>query len=264
MIRVAILALFWGAICPPALSSVPDAAKPTPHPSPPVDFKHLPWTNGETLTYLVSWTAFEAAEGTFVATDKGSHWEFNLTLASRGLVDSFYPFTGNFWSLVASSPWRSTEYGEYRFEPRRVIKERTQLDYAKHQGTREIWSEGKTNTFTIAEDAVDDLGTMLYHLRAGPWKPGDKRTLYVYESNSEKQAEAECQGRETRAWGIWPAQPLLRILALPTIGTHRRGHLRIWMTDDARHLPLHAELQFRYGTFNIDLTKADKLLPLEH
>jgi hypothetical protein len=27
------------------------------------------------------------------------------------------------------------------------------------------------------------------------------------------------------------------------------------MTDDARHLPLHAELEFRYGTFDIDLVK---------
>jgi hypothetical protein len=31
----------------------------------------------------------------------------------------------------------------------------------------------------------------------------------------------------------------------------------LWMTDDARHLPLHADLSFRYGTFSIDLTKAE-------
>jgi hypothetical protein len=27
------------------------------------------------------------------------------------------------------------------------------------------------------------------------------------------------------------------------------------MTDDARRLPLHAELEFKYGTFDIDLVK---------
>jgi hypothetical protein len=257
MIRAFIFALLLG-FAPAQGESSAHATEPVPHPSPPVDFKHLPWSNGEALTYLVSWTAFDAAEGTFVARDKGDHWEFNLTLASRGIVDTFYPFTGNFWSLLAPSPWRSTEYGEYRFEPHRNIKERTQIDYSPHQGTREIWSEGKTRTFPIVEDAVDDLGTMLYHLRAGPWKPGDKRTLYVYESDSEKQAEAECQSRETLALGTWPAQPLLRILVLPTKGTHHRGHLLLWMTDDARRLPLHAEIEFRYGSFDIDLIKAAK------
>jgi hypothetical protein len=51
-------------------------------------------------------------------------------------------------------------------------------------------------------------------------------------------------------------------MALPTVGTHHRGHLLLWMTDDARHLVPHAELDFRYGTFDIDLVKADKTLPI--
>jgi hypothetical protein len=97
---------------------------------------------------------------------------------------------------------------------------------------------------------------MLYHLRAGAWKPGDTRLIHVYESDSEKEATAQCQARETRAFGTWPSQPLLRILVLPGKGTHHRGSLMLWMTDDARHLPLHAELEFRYGTFSLDLTKA--------
>jgi len=226
-----------------------------------VDFKHLPWSDGEALTYLVSLSAFEAAQGTFVARDKGDHWEFNLALASRGLVDDFYPFTGNFWCILGPPPWRSVEYGEYRFEPGRTIKERTRIDYAQHRGTREIWMEGKTRTFPIAEESVDDVGTMLYHLRAGAWNPGDRRLLHVYESDSEKEALAECLDRETRAFGIWPRQPLLRILVLPGKGTHHRGRLMLWMTDDARRLPVHAELNFRYGSFSIDLTKADKVSP---
>jgi hypothetical protein len=45
---------------------------------------------------------------------------------------------------------------------------------------------------------------------------------------------------------------------VPTTGTKKKGHLTMWMTDDARRLPLHAELEFKYGTFNIDLVQADK------
>lgn len=254
---------FFLFACVLALASPARAAGPIggAHPAPPVDFAHVPWTDGEALTYLVSWETFQAAQGTFVAKEKGNHWEFNLALASRGVVDSIYPFSGNFWSILARAPWRSIEYGEFRFEPHRLIKERTLIDYAKQQGTRTDWIDSKTKTFSIDQPAIDDVGTMLYHLRAGAWKPGDKRTLYVYESNSEKQGEAECQARETRAFGIWPAQPVLRLSVLPTVGTHHRGHLILWMTDDARRLPLHAELEFRYGTFDMDLTQAVKVRP---
>lgn len=224
--------------------------------APPVDFQHLPWSNGEALTYLVSMGMFQAAEGKFTARQTGGHWEFKLDLASRGLVDEFYPFTGNFWSELAPGPrWRSVEYGEFRFEPHRTIKERTRVDYATPVAVRENWIDGTTKKFTPQEDALDDVGTMLFHLRAGAWQPGDRRLLHVYENGSEKEALAQCEARENRAIGAWPAQPLLHLVVLPGKGTHHRGRLELWMTDDARHLPLHADLDFRYGSFGIDLEK---------
>jgi hypothetical protein len=244
------------------------AAAPNPAPAPPpappmpaVDMQHLPWQNGESLTYLVSWETFQAAEGTFVAKAQKDGWEFDLSLGSAGIVNTIYPFTGTFWCLLEGNPWRSIEYGEFRFEPRRTIKERTRIDYVTMKGTREQWAANKTKVFPVKQPGIDDIGTMLYHLRTGPWAPGDKRTLYVYESDAEKQALAECVDRETRAFGAWPAQPLLHLSVLPTKGTHHKGHLALWMTDDARRLPIHAELEFRYGTFDLDLTKAEHVAP---
>ena len=261
MIRLTFHASILGAV----MSLLPgSAATLAPPAQQSIDFQHLPWTDGEALTYLISWNGLDAAQGTFTARNKGSHWEFKLALASQGLVNDFYPFTAYFWCILAPPPWRSIEYGEYRFEPSRMIKEQTRIDYAQHRGTREIWMNAKTKTFPIAEASVDDVGTMLYHLRAIAWKPGDLRVLHVYESDSEKEALVECQARESRAFGPWPSQPLLRVLALPGKGTHHRGRLMLWMTDDARHLPIHADLDFRYGTFSIDLIKVDKALPAVH
>ena len=249
---------FFAVVCLgllPGFSSASAEDKPDPGPAAPVNFTKVPWKDGEALTYLISVGMFEGAEGTFTTHDKGNQWEFDLKLASRGLVDDFYPFTGSFWCLLTKSPWRSDEYGEFRFEPHRTIKEQTRIDYTKHSGTREIWIEGKSKTFRVAEDSIDDVGTMLYHLRAIDWKPGDHRLLHVYESDSEKEALADCQARESLAFGHYPKQPLLRILVLPGKGTHHRGRLMLWMTDDARHLPIHADLDFRYGSCSIDLIK---------
>lgn len=239
-------------------TQLPARADEPIHPAPPVDMDHLPWIDGEKLTYLVSWTGFDAAEGTFTARKKSDRWEFRLDLASRGLVDDMYPFTCSFWSILSPSVWRSAEYGSYRFEPKRTVKYRTRIDYAAHHGTWENWMDGKTKTFPVDREALDDIGSMLYHTRTGPWNPGDKRTLFLYESDKEKQAEAECKSRETAAIGTWPKQPVIHILMLPTKGTRRRGSLDIWMTDDARRLPIRAVLHFIYGSFSIDLVKAEK------
>ena len=209
----------------------------------------MPWADGEDLTYQIWWGSLFAAQGNFVARKANDRWQFHLDLASRGLVEGFYPFRDSFWCMLASPPWRSVEYGEFRFEPSRTIKERTRIDYARHLGTRAIWSEGKKKTFTVAEDSVDDIGTMLYRLRAGVWNPGDKRTLYVYESDSEKEALAECQARETRAFGTWPSQPLLRILVLP-----EQGHASSRQTDavdDRRRAPFAGACRPRISLRNL-------------
>ena len=153
-------------------------------------------------------------------------------------------------------------YGENRFEPKRTIRERTDIDYAKHTGARQDFIKTKTINFSVPEDAVDDIGTMLYHLRCGPWKKGDRRTIYVYESDADKQANATCIAIENKAWGIWPMQSLIKLEVLPGKGTKHRGHLTIWMTNDNRRLPVHSEMEFKYGTFDIDLTKAEKAAPV--
>ena len=231
-----------------------------PLPSPPVDFTNLPWGDGESLTYVVSCYKLLAAQGKFTAHKKPDHWEYTLDLRSLSWVNTFYPFTGTFWCVQgAGQPWRSMSFGETRFEPKKTIKEHTTIDYAKHTGTRVDLIKSKTIPYTVAEDAVDDIGTMLYHLRTGPWKKGDRRTIYVYESDSEKQANATCQAIETKAFGTYPAQSMIKLVVLPGKGTHHRGYLTLWMTNDAKRLPIHAELEFKYGTFDIDLTKTDKL-----
>ena len=236
--------------------------KLVPIPSPPVDLSQLPWGDGESLTYIVSCYQLLAAEGTFTAHKKPDHWEFNLDLKSLSWVNTFYPFTASFWCIAGPGlPWRSMEFGEKRFEPKRTINEKSTIDYAAHTGTRHDFVKDKTITYPVAEEAIDDIGTMLYHLRTGPWKVGDRRTIYVYESDSEKQANATCLALEKKAFGTWPLQPTIKLEVLPGKGTHHRGHLTLWMSNDNRRLPLHAEIAFKYGTFDIDLTKAEKAGP---
>jgi Protein of unknown function (DUF3108) len=213
----------------------------------------VPWPNGEKLTYEIHWSTLPAAQGSFHALDRGDHWEFQVELRSRGMVETAYPISDWFWSIQQKNPWRSLEYGEDRSEGKKRIKERTQVDYKTHQAIRERWTEGKEDKIVISASALDDIGSMLYSLRCGSWAPHDKRTINVYESSSVKSGEVECVDVEERAIGVWPAQKLIKLRAEPFGDERKKGGMLVWLTDDARRLPLRAYLIFKYGAFTIDL-----------
>jgi hypothetical protein len=105
MIRTLFFAsLLGGIVALTSASAGAETPEPVPVPPPPVDFNALPWTDGETLTYLVSMDSLEAAQGTFVAKKKNDHWEFNLALASRGLVNEVYPFSTTYATARTRHP----------------------------------------------------------------------------------------------------------------------------------------------------------------
>jgi hypothetical protein len=221
--------------------------------SAPAETISVPWPNGEKLTYEIRWSALSAADAVFHAIDHGDKWEFQMELKSRGVVETAYPINDWFWSLQEKNPWRSVEYGEDRSEGKKRIKEQTKVDYKAGQAVRERWTQDKVDKFPVTTQALDDIGSMLYTLRCGSWALHDKRTLGVYESSSVKSGEVECVALEDRAIGMWPKQPLLKLHGEPTGSERKKGAVVIWMTNDARRLPLRAYLIFKYGAFTIEL-----------
>lgn len=213
------------------------------------------WSDGETLVYSVQWGVVIAAQGTFTATEKPDRWEFRLHLVSEGVVETFFPINSWFWSFQEKNPWRSVEYGEDRSEGNRRIRERTQVDYTAKTGVREKWNKGETDHFAITVEPLDDIGSMLYALRRIDWKLGEKRPIAVHESSRIKTGEATCVSIEKHICGTWPEQELIKLYCEPTGETKQKqkGHLTLWLTNDARHLPLEADLSFKYGTFEIIL-----------
>ena len=247
----------------PTPTSAPTGT-PTPtliHAYPAANEIKIPWKDGEALTYHAYWGIVDAADGTFTTHSDGNKWSCTLALQSAGSVSTIYPFKDYFTTSINKSPWRSLSYTEDRHEPGRVATDITEVNYTHTSAARLLVNKSKGTTenhdFTFTTDALDDLGSMLLHLRAMHWSVGEKHMLYVYENNSAKEGEATCEAIETKAFGTWPSQSLIRVHAVPGKGTHRHGYLTFWMTNDSRRLPLHADLNFYYGTFSIDLTKVD-------
>jgi hypothetical protein len=219
----------------------------------------LPWKEGETLDYRITWGAVLAAEAQFTAHQvTPNRWRFALDLQSRGVVESFSPIRDRIYSLTDLAPWRSVEYGEDRSEGGAERKNVTRIDYTAHAGHFRDLEEGRGKSFPIPADALDDLGSMLYGLRRGDWKPGVVRPIHAYDGPQLHRGEAVFLRREMLdAEGFDHPVPCLVIRLHPIYddpAKNARGYYALlWLRDDAGRIPLRADLKARFGTFTLQL-----------
>lgn len=219
----------------------------------------LPWPDGEKLSYLISWGPLDAAEGTFTARHDPQQQgmeRFVLTLRSRGPIEAFFPIRSRLASLTQLQPWRSREYTQDRNEGGNVRNRKTIPDYSVKLG-RYFPAPGKPEeNFELLDGPYEDFGSMLYHLRLLPWKKGESITWNVIENKEPLFGKMTCIDISEKELADLPARRWIEILGVPTSGSRRhQGDLRLWMTDDARRIPVLAKLKFQYGTFSIRLIR---------
>ena len=217
----------------------------------------FPWTEGEKLTYLIQWGPIDAAEATFTARAEPKREgieRFELLLRSRGPIEAFYPIRTRITSLTQLLPWRTTEYIQDRSEGGNIRNRRTLPDYSVRLG-RFFPAPGKAEeNFELLEGPYEDFGSMLYHVRAYPWQPGSSVTWQVIENKEPLFAKITCTKIESFELEDLAPRRWIEILGEPYgPSTRHKGWMKIWMTDDARRIPVLAKLKFQYGTFDIRL-----------
>lgn len=221
--------------------------------------KTLPWPDGEKLVYLIQWGPLEAAEAIFSARidpQKEDTQHFELFLRSRGPVEAFFPIRSRFASLTQLRPWRSLEYIQDRSEGGNIRNRKTIPDYSVKLG-RFFPAPGKPEEpFELPDGPAEDFGSMLYHVRAHPWKAGESLQWNVLENKEPLFAKMTCNRIDQIQLEDEKPRRLIEILGEP-IGASRRhqGWMKLWMTDDSRRIPVMAKLKFQYGTFDILLIR---------
>lgn len=216
-----------------------------------------PWVDGEQLVYDVEWSVFTAARATFTAQDLGPTWKFNLDLKTTGMVANMYTVDATIWSIQQKSPWRSLEFAERRDESKRTIRERTQLNYELGTGHYQKFRDGWSRSFAFQQQALDDVGSMLYSLRRGQWREGDVRPIAVHYADAiETSARLRCVDIKDRDMGApWGKKSVIRLLAEVDKKEFEDQKVEIFVTNDAQRLPLKANVVFYYGSFLLKLVE---------
>jgi hypothetical protein len=239
------------------------AAKPAPKAPAARAERPVPFTIGETLTYDVSWSSYLTA-GTAVTTVKEKRPSFNSTayyIVAEGrptpLVSKLYSLYYKLDTLLDSYtllPQRGSVYSE---EGRRHRFKVSQFDHAAHKVFFEYESTGKaTDTFAVPPYVQDALSAV-YVLRSVPLKGGDRMTMPITDdgSNYTLQVDVGLAERVKTPFGEAGAWKL-KLTLTDAKGKPQGRNIAMWVSDDARRLPMKLQADLPVGSFNLNLREA--------
>jgi hypothetical protein len=232
-----------------------------PKPDPPADPPPAPpvATPLEKLTYEIEWRLIHA--GTAVIDAQKTHAE--LKLESAGMVSSLFKVHDTY-SVNYEDPFCATSSMMESFEGKRHHE--TMITYDRGQNRASYLERDLIRNVVLHSDEVatpncvhDVIGAIL-KLRGMAMEPGQSTQIPMSDGRRSAGVKIEAQEREqvTTPAGNFKA---IRYEAgmLNGVVYTRKGHALLWLTDDARHLPVQIRLrmQFPIGTVTLQLEKEE-------
>ena len=236
----------------------PVAQRPAPAPSHPD--ASVPFRVGETLTYDVSWSSYLTA-GTVTTTVKQKQPSYGSTAyyivaeaRPTVLLSKLYTLYYKLDTLMDSSTLLSQRGSIYSEEGKRHRFKVTQFDRGARKAFFEYQSTSTVKDNFPIQDATQDALSAVYALRAMPLKAGDRLTMPISDDGDLYQLHVDVAGRERvkSALGETSAWKLTASLATNKGETVGRP-IALWISDDARHLPLRMQSELAVGAFNLTL-----------
>jgi uncharacterized protein DUF3108 len=255
MRRIIVVALTLTALGPFTLGAQREGVKRVERP--------VPFRIGETLTYDVSWSSFVTA-GTAAATIKEKKASFNSTayyIVAEGrptpIVAKLYSLYYKLDTLLDSYtllPQRGSVYSEEGSRHRLKV---TRFDHAAHKAFFEYQTTGTAERNFAVPPYSQDVLSAIYVLRAVPLKAGDRMTMPVSDngSNYKLQVDVGPSERVRTPFGESAAWKL-KLGIFDSTGHPQGRNVSMWISDDARRLPMKVQGELPVGTFNLNLRDA--------
>ena len=217
----------------------------------------------ETLDYAIEWRLINAGHAKLdwygSPTLKGG-WEAKLHLQSLGLVSRLFYVSDDYTTqmtsdLCATSTFMAAREGS-RSRDTKVSYDATakRADYLE----KDLKSNAVLKKQIDIPPCVHDILGALYALRSMSLEPGKTTQIPVANGKKSISLKVESEAREEIKLPTG-AQKTIRyeVFAFDNQLYNRPGHLHIWLTDDARHLPVQIQirLQFTIGTITLRLEK---------
>lgn len=220
---------------------------------------HLALGANEALVYHVSWVVLPGV-GTITiaaqsATDPASGTpclKVSTSTATVGLAHLLLPFEANSESLFDAATGRLLSVNESSITRRKINIHRVTFDYAKgvawYTTPKPAYSRRR---LAMPPGYPTDLITSLLSARAWDLKPGQTHDALVLFNDDFYQLTIHAIDYEDLQTPLGNFHTLVlepRMDKTPPKGMFKRGsRARVWISQDARRLPVRFQVEFKFG-----------------
>lgn len=241
----------------------------------------LPFETGEELLYEAEYTWFlirganiaelrlrgeytprspaQTAEG------EGDVWRFSGAAVSKGALASLFGVRFQFSLESTVEPQFLSALRTKKLDERNDRKLESENVY-DHGTGRIIYTERDLKNPTQPAKVVpirfsgswQDIVSVLYFARTLPLKPGDSFEVPVVDSGKVYQIPIRVREREkleTTIGDVWAVRIEADVFGEDRLLGGKKGELVVWVTDDARHIPVKARVNLKRGRLDIKLSR---------
>lgn len=218
---------------------------------------------GERLAFRLSWSGLVAGHAAMSVAeevvDGRPMWLLTSTTRSTKAIDWFYPVRDRVESRIDPDTGIPLRIEIDQHHGRRTRVRTTVFDQAAHQAT--TFQPGHDPVMEETPPNVHDILSCLYYLRSFPrLEPGETYVIDVHEGKKNWRLLVHALRREpvgtpAGAFDTVAVRAEVRFKGV----FFDRGDVRIWFTDDARHLPVKVQIKIRVGSVLAELV--DSTLP---
>ena len=241
----------------------PSPAKPTAAATPKTE-RPVPFRAGEVLTYDVSWSSYVTA-GTATFTVKEKKPSFGSTayyVIAEGkptpLLSKLYSIYYKADSLLDAYSLLPQRGSVYSDENGRKRIKTTSFNQGAKSATYEVQTATLVKKPVSIAPFTQDALSAIYVLRAIPLKPGGSMAMPVSDSGKMYKVQVKVGSVEPVKTALGTINA---VRVSPTITDmagkpqNTRG-LALWISDDARRLPVKMQAEVAVGSFNLTLREA--------
>jgi hypothetical protein len=218
-------------------------------------------TSTDRLTYDIEWRLIHAGSAVVDAQKTSAR----MKLESAGLVSSLFK-VDDAYGVTYDEPYCATSSTLDAQEGKRHRETRVTFDRTKNHADaveRDVLKNAVLHTYdTPIPNCVHDVLGALISLRTLPLSPGQSAQIPVSDGHHSASVRVEAQEREEIKAGTSTYKTIrCETYLMNGVVYNRKGRVFIWLTDDARRLPVQIQLrmQFPVGTVTLHLLKEEKL-----
>ena len=210
----------------------------------------------QTLTFSVDFRVFTAGTAVFHLEQQGDVQRISATADTVGATNMLFPVVDKFQSGFDTRTGCSTGFNKQISEGRRKIASELSFDYThgkQAQHERNLVKGTATQKEANVPACVTDSLSAIFYAQSQAMAVGQTFSFPLADSMRTVTVGMKVEGREELKT---PAGTFttLKVEPLADEGiVKNRGHIWIWYTDDARHIPVQIQARLFWGTITFHL-----------